>query len=239
MRPIRHSSRATGFTLVELLVVFVILATLGVVAVFAARGVLGASKQSRCASNLRNLGLAFHLHAQDHSGRFPETSHSADLQEAWVYTLKTYLGDFDETRICPADPKAAQRLKAKGTSYVLNSYLFVPIVGPFGEIEGPQLNTLAAIPEPSQTMMAFICSDRTGVGPGNDHTHSSEWTSWSAVCRDISPDRFGGGGAGGTQGRSNYLFVDGRVESIHAAELKRKTEAGINIAKPPGVEGLP
>lgn len=80
-------------------------------------------------------------------------------------------------RICPYDPKGAERLKAKGRSYVLNSYIFVPEVGPFGEVIGPQPNRYSAIPEPSRTMMASICSDGTGVGPVNDHTHSNEWRS--------------------------------------------------------------
>ncbi len=200
---------------------------------------LSSSKQATSAANLRNLGLALHLYAQDHEGKFPETTHTEELEGAWVYRLQEYLGDFDEARICPADPNRAQRLKAKGTSYILNSYIFVPQLGPFGDPIGPQLNRLSAIPEPSRTLMAVICSDRTGVGPGNDHTHSSEWSSWQGVCRDAAVDRFGTASADRSQGRSSYLFVDGRVESIPAGELKRKTQAGVNFAKPPGVKGLP
>lgn len=230
---------ADGFTLVELLVVISIIASLAALAVLGARSVMLSSKQAACASNLRNIGLALHLYAQDHDGRFPETTHTADLETAWIYSLKEYLGDFEKTRICPADPKGLERMAAKGTSYVLNSYIFVPEVGPFGEPEGPQLNRLQAIPEPSRTMMAFICSDGTGTGAGNDHTHSNQWSSWAAVCRDISPDRFGGGAADHSNGRSNYLFVDGRVESVRASDLKQKTESGVNVAKPPGIEGLP
>jgi prepilin-type N-terminal cleavage/methylation domain-containing protein/prepilin-type processing-associated H-X9-DG protein len=228
-----------GFTLVELFVVISIIASLAVLAALGARSVLVSSKQAACCSNLRNIGLALNLYAQDHEGRFPETTHTADLDTAWIYSLKTYLGDFETCRICPADPKGAERLKAKGTSYVLNSYIFVPEVGPFGEPVGLDLNRLQAIPDPSRTMMAFICSDTTGTGPGNDHTHSNQWSSWSAVCQDISPDRFGGNSSNHVNGRSNYLFVDGRVESIRAGDLKQKIESGVNVAHPPGIEGLP
>lgn len=133
---------ATGFTLVELLVVISIIASLAAVAALGARSVMLSSKQATCASNLRNIGLALHLYAQDHEGKFPETTHTSDLETAWIYSLKDYLGDFEKIRICPADPQAAERLKAKGTSYVLNSYIFVPEIGPFGELEGPQLNRL-------------------------------------------------------------------------------------------------
>jgi hypothetical protein len=87
-------------------------------------------------------------------------------------------------------------------------------------------------------LMAFVCSDNTGVGPGNDHTHSNLWNSWSAVCNDIFPDRFGGGSKNRDLGRSVYLYVDGRVEALNANEVRRKIQSGINIAKPPGVLGL-
>lgn len=232
-RPLR------GFTLVELLVVIVIIGTLGGLGFLGARSALVSSRQSVCMGNLRNIGNALHLYAADHQGRFPETTHSTDLDGAWLYALETYLGDFENTRVCPEDPKKSERIKAKGTSYILNSYIFVPEIDPFGEPMGPELNRLSAIPEPSRTIIAFICSDTTGTGPGNDHTHSNQWSSWSAVAGDISPGRFGGSTADSAQGRSNYLYVDGRVESIPAAEVKRKIDAGINIAKPPGVPGLP
>lgn len=227
-----------GFTLLELLAVISITAALAALAVLGARSVMLSSKQAACASNLRNIGLALNLCAQDHDGKFPETTHTTSLETAWIYSLKDYLGDFETTRVCPGDPKKQERIKAKGTSYLLNSYIFVPEIGPFGDPVGPQLNRLQAIPEPSRTMIAFICSDRTGTGPGNDHTHSNQWSSWSAVAGDISPGRFGGSMTNSIKGSSNYLYVDGRVESIPAIEIKRGIESGINIAKPPGVPGL-
>lgn len=228
-----------GFTLVELLVVMVIIGVLGALGVLSARNGLTAARQSSCMANMKNIGIALNLYAADHDGKLPETTHTVDLDLAWIYALQEYLGDFEQTRICPADPKGAERLKAKGTSYVLNSYIFVPEIGPFGDPVGPQLNRLQAIPDPSRTMMAFICSDGTGTGAGNDHTHSNQWSSWASLAGDISPGRFGGTKTDSTKGRSNYLYVDGRVESISAIETKRKTDSGINIAKPPGVPGLP
>lgn len=241
IRPMKIESsngHQRGFTLVELLVVCAIIGVLGILGLLGARAALVASRQSACMENMRNIGAALHLYATDHDGKLPETTHSTDLDGAWIYSLGAYLGDFDHTRVCPEDPQKDKRLKAKGTSYILNSYLFVPEIDPFGDPVGPALNRVSAIPEPSRTIMAFICSDQTGTGPGNDHTHSNQWSSWSALAGDICPWRFGGSASANTRGRSNYLFVDGRVESIAAAEVKRKINAGINIAKPPGVPGL-
>ena len=226
----------SGFTLVELLVVVAIIATLAALGFLGARGAITASRQSACMMNLRNLGAALHLYAQDHDGSFPETSHTAALDQAWIMALESYLGDYDRTRVCPADPRREERLAAGGTSYLLNSFLFVPEVNAWGEIEGKPLNRPAAIPDPARTMLIFTCADRVGTGPGNDHTHSNLWTNWRGVCADIAPGRFGGGNnPQSAKGRANYLFADGRVESIPAAEIKRKTDSGINIAKPPGL----
>jgi hypothetical protein len=237
---VRDSQRAQpgGFTLLELLVLVAMIGGLSVLAFFGARGAMASSKQAASSSNLRNIGAALRMHADENGGKFPETTHTASLGLAWIYVLEGHLGNFDETRICPADPRREERRSAKGSSYILNSYLFVPRIGPFGNPVGPQLNRVHAIPDPARTLLAFVCSDRTGAGAGNDHTHSSLWTSWSAVCNDITPDRFGGNASVRTQGRSLYLYVDGRVEALPANEVKTKIERGNNIAKPPGVEGL-
>jgi prepilin-type N-terminal cleavage/methylation domain-containing protein len=229
---------SSGFTLVELLVAIALIAALMTLGVFGMRGAITASKQAASSSNLRNVGLALQLYADDNQGKYPETTCTTGLGTAWIYSLERYMGMFDEARICPADPRGKERLAAKGSSYILNSYIFVPRIGPFGQKIGPQLNRPAAIPEPERTIMVFICSDRTGVGPGNDHTHSNLWKSWGAVTADISPDRFGGNGKDRTKGRSLYLHADGSVITLKADEVKRKTDSGINIAKPPGVEGL-
>lgn len=227
-----------GFTLVELLVVMVIVLVLASVSVVAVKRGLTASKQAGCASNLRNIGIGLRVFADDHQGKLPETTHGGDLDSSWIYTLEPYLGNFDRTRICPADPKGGERLRERGTSYVLNSFIFVPRTDPFGDPIGPALNRVNRIPEPERTPLAFICSDRVGTGPGNDHTHSNGWNSWSAVVADISPGRFGGAEEAGTSGATNILYADGGVRSWSAGELKRLVNSGVNIAIPPGVEGL-
>lgn len=180
-----------------------------------------------CANNMRQIGIGLQTYAQDH-GHFPETTHTEALENSWIFALEPYLGDFDEVRICPADPLAGERLEAQGTSYILNSFIFVPKTDPFGRPIGRPMNRPNLIPYPSRTVVAFCCSDHVGVAAGNDHTHSERWDSWAAVRRDIAPDRH-------ANKRANYLFADGRVESWTAAEVRRRIERGDNIAEPPGM----
>jgi prepilin-type N-terminal cleavage/methylation domain-containing protein/prepilin-type processing-associated H-X9-DG protein len=227
-----------GFTLIELLVVVTIIAILSLIGFSGAKHFIMMSKRTKCASNLRQIGVAIQLYAANNNGRFPMTSHTTGtaIEKAWVYQLKEYLGEgFDLIRVSPGDPKSDQRIEAGGTSYILNSYLFVPEYDPFGNLISQPYNMPALIPRPSQTMLAFTIAEDTPVGAQNDHTHSNRWTNWNAVIEDISPDlhRSGEPNADQTDGSSNYLFADGHVETWDADQLKAKIEAGENPAYPP------
>mgnify|MGYP001242751476 FL=1 len=225
--------KTQGLTLLELLTVLAIIAVLCSILVPALQGVRKSAQQASCASNMRQIGSALLLYAASNNNKLPETSHTAAFGQSWIYTLSEYLGDCDEVRICPADPKGDGRFDAGGTSYILNSFLFVPQIGPFGQPMGEPTNNLLLIENPTETPMAFIIADSQGIGDANDHTHSSRWSSWSAVVRDISPGRFGGGNSPmRALGSSNYLFADGHVEQLDAAIMKARIDSGDNFAKP-------
>ncbi|MGB0743370.1 MAG: type II secretion system protein [Opitutales bacterium] len=221
-----------GFTLLELLVVIAVIGILVSITVPTVQSVRLSAQQAQCASNMRQLGAALLLYAATNNNKLPETSHTAAVGQSWVYTLEEYLGGSDEVRICPADPNGEERLAAGGTSYILNSFLFVPQRDPFGRTIGGPTNNLSHIQSPAKTPMAFIISDSQGVGAGNDHTHSNRWDSWSAVASDIAPGRFGGGASDSLSGSSNYLYADGHVESHEASDIKQRIESGENIAEP-------
>jgi prepilin-type N-terminal cleavage/methylation domain-containing protein/prepilin-type processing-associated H-X9-DG protein len=230
-----HAKQA-GFTLVELLVVIAIIAVLTTFGLTAVRTMRESANMSVCASNLRNIGIALQMYADDNQGYYPDTTHTTTADKSWIYQLESYLGEFNETRICPADPKAKLRRENKASSYILNSMVFLPTLDAFGEPEGPARNKPALLPDPSATILVFIASDRAGLYPGDDHTHSDQWRGWSIVLRDIAPDRHKQRSSrNSTNGSSNYLYADGRVESIPANEVKAKIEKGINIAAIPGV----
>ena len=228
-----------GFTMVELLVVIAIIAVLSALGFGMVSAGIVRAKQANCLSNMRQIGIALNAFAVDNNGYFPETTHTADLNRAWIAALEEELGPgYDDFRLCPADPNLEERKERGGTSYVLNSYIFVPEIGPFGEELSPPLNNLNNIPDPQRTLMAFIVSDHQTVEATSDHTHSRAWTgSWKDVLRDIQPDRHRAGSAAPdhSKGAANYLFVDGHVESWQASEVKRRVEAGENIAEPPGL----
>ncbi len=245
--PPQSGPHRAGFTLIELLVVVSIIALLMAILLPTLAAIRVRAHQATSASNMRQIGLAMQMYQDDYAGWFPQTTHSnPEHQRAWIFVLQSYL-DTDiqphpqdpsreiemigEVRICPADPRATERLERGGTSYIMNDFLSA-MRDSFGRvIPEESFGRREDIPQPSRTITTFVGADDLPVSHTADHTHARDsggggWTNWNAVLADIQPDRY--------SGSSNYLYADGHVTS-HAAEDKReRIESGDNFARPPG-----
>jgi prepilin-type N-terminal cleavage/methylation domain-containing protein/prepilin-type processing-associated H-X9-DG protein len=228
MRGLAHRA---AFTLIELLVVIAIIAILAAILFPVFAQAKEAGKKAVCTSNLKQIGLGLAMYTDAYDGYMPGSSHTSTFrfEGTWIYQLKPYLGNVDEIRICPADPKGQQRLENNGTSYVMNEYVVVP--GP-----GSVLN-LSALDRPSDTHTVFTISDDAGVNWQQDHTHSRGWftgrpdRNWRRIQEDIQVNRFFGSEP--TEGSANYLFADTSVRSISAGRIKSYADENDNFAIPP------
>jgi general secretion pathway protein G len=232
--------RRCGFTLIELLVVIAIIAILASLLLPALASAKAKSRQAKCQSNLRQLGMALVMYADDHEGWLPLTTHGAtDTNRSWVFTLRPYLGNVDAIRVSPADPKGTARLTNNASSYLMNEYVAVDQTDPFGMLL-ESFRNLDRLRSPAATHLVYTCSDELSPSVYADHTHSRNWVkkgvgNWPGVTADIAPDRHrvGGADADHTRGSANYLFGDAHVGVIKAVAFKRRIDAGDNPARPP------
>lgn len=219
------TNRSRGFTLIELLVVIAIIAILASLLLPSLARAKEKGRQTACASNLRQIGLAMRMYADDNGGWLPTTTHGTTTNQSWIYQLSSQLANVDRVRICPSDPKREQRLSAHASSYTLNEYTAVDLTDPFGK-RLESFRKLDSLSKPTLTIVTFEIADSAGVNVMNDHTHSRQWLQgWQTLTADIQPDRHGSS--------ANYLFADSHVESLAAKRLKVRLEAGENPAKPP------
>lgn len=247
-----RSRGAAGFTLVEMLVVTAVMATLAAMLLPSVSRARATARAVHCLSNLRQLGLGLRMYAEtDSLGRLP-VDPVGDQEPAWVYSLIPHLGSVDGVRICPSDAFGAARRKWNRTSYVRNQYTSRDLsatvdgagmnpgdtgtLGPDGQplVLHPSSLRLSSYRRPSDTFLAFEGSnvgvlfppamdDRAPVPAFDDHTHPDTWIfGWAHVLADIDPERHGRS--------SNYLFADGHVAPIAASTLRSRLEAGDNFA---------
>lgn len=232
------STHSKAFTLIELLVVIAIIALLLAIVMPGLRAAKAKAMQIISAGRMRQIGISMKLYADDNRGFFPETTHGQIISRSWIFTLAPYVGDLDEIRICPADPKRQERLDNHASSFVLNEYIAVPNVDPFGRVLEDFTN-LHRLRTPSTTITTFVGADDLSPNTTADHTHSRQWFAmpsgtWDCICADIQPDRYRVGPSTDdkTKGTSNYLYADTRVDSINAQTLKEMADNGLNFARP-------
>ena len=211
-----------GFTLIELLVVIAIIAILAAILFPVFARAREKARQTSCLSNMRQLGTAIHMYAQDYDERLPITM-EADEGGAWL-ALSMWFGGLNpyimNTQIwwCPSDPDYGRDPNLWG-SYIGNGMVtaggrsMTEIRKPAETILlGERADDWRATRDPADLTGEYwdMCYDNWEPD-GNWHTGTIGWPPEWVDCLAI--ERHSGG--------SNWLFVDGHAKWMRFGETAR------------------
>jgi prepilin-type processing-associated H-X9-DG protein/prepilin-type N-terminal cleavage/methylation domain-containing protein len=190
-----------AFTLVELLVVLATIAILAALLLPTLARARESARSIQCLSQMRQLGLAVRLYADENGDEFPRSQHSAFThgQLTWGRALAPQLGGDTTTWTnllrtlyrCPTDRRP------QGWSYGLNVYFEL---GDDDDYPGkPQTwRRVGDVPHPSANVL--FAENASGA----DHIMPNFWTA-SSDAVDVASRRHAG--------TANYTFVDGHAEA--------------------------
>jgi prepilin-type processing-associated H-X9-DG protein len=167
-------------------------------------------------SNLKQIGLASQMYADDHSGSMPRSSHTG---QSWVGSLQSYCSGTNLWR-CPRDTHMTRRY-----SYAINEFLLPPSAS---NPTAPNYSKITSVPSPTETFFMAECADGYA---NSDHFHFDP-----ANDGDYSPDGFIAQVAVQRHlNAANYLFVDWHAERLNWIKVKPKlTGQGSRFVNPSG-----
>jgi len=208
--------RASGFTLVELLVVIGIIAILMSMLMPALSRAKQKANRIECVNNIRQIGLSATLYAGDHDSEYPRRMH---LTNAWMFALKPYYGNNSLTNNYTSKEGNSRILKCPSDRWLeWRSYL----INGFNDYWQEHLSPIdyrlvmnwsyshglkdSAIKLPSETIIfgekrigSYHVHMDFGQGKGNDK-------------EEVNQNMHKNGGA--QSGGSNFSFADGSTQML-------------------------
>lgn len=201
---------ANGFTLIELLVVIAIIAVLVAILFPLFITVKQKAHETKCASNLRQIGMATSMYMGDNGSRYPPYMVNPDAQEGNWYAIVRKYARSTLLTACPADPylkKGDRQTYGYWWNAYLNNWSGLPAVR-------------LVLPPPTESMIVYKKSTvylMDGLMWGSQFLGQHNWwgppTSWIVTKETSEAEIRHNGGA-------NVLFCDGHVKRVRSAEFK-------------------
>lgn len=222
----RFNGRREAFTVIELAVTAAIIGTISTLAVTMIQQTTASARSAECIVKMRAISSAIHLYCNEYNGEFPRTFHSAGAhrQPGWSTSIYPYFGMNDAA----LDEAAFNRFFRCPSHKETNLYIYSYALNVHFELD-PQGDDYAGAPQtwrrmqqvplPSRTLLLAECKPVTF----GDHLMCHQWSGVNAAKNALAHERH--------QGKSNFLFVDGHVETLPPEQTINPT-AGVNLWNP-------
>ena len=232
----RMSTRL-GFTLIELLVVVAIIATLMAILLPSLQSAKEQARSTVCLSNVRHIGLSLMEYTLGNHEYIPAADcAAADSPEEnyWLCVLQDY-ADQPLIAHCPKDKTTKPPLnwanppedRATWRDYRWSSYALNFCLVPTPQ-RPHQYNRLNRIPRPASVI--YLAAIRCGGDYDSaDHIHAERWDGLADLKKEVAWHRH--------QGKSNYLFTDGHLETLHCEKTYVRLKR--NLWQPSHAPGWP
>ncbi len=221
-----QSAGRDAFTLIELLTVIAIIGILAAILIPVVGKVRDSARAASCTSNLRQIGSAVFVYAEDNEGRTPALRYENEdgqLQGYWTRGLWTYAGYAEESYRAGLNGFNETVLSAVETVFHCPSsfglvdndrqHLMAPgVTLRNGDTRSYQLNRQASTTYHGSSRVG----QRVGMPLGNQLVAPSrtvmvyEGSSWDGVSSFF----FNVAGMAPHGGATNFLFFDGNVQRI-------------------------
>jgi prepilin-type N-terminal cleavage/methylation domain-containing protein/prepilin-type processing-associated H-X9-DG protein len=244
---------AKAFTLIELLVVIAIIAILAAILFPVFAKAREKARQITCASNLKQLGIAFLQYSEDYDEAMPcgtatgngFTNGSPGLYEGWAGQIYTYAKS-TAVYTCPDDSTKASGANEYPLSYMANGGVMDSFVNNGNYSTSNNISQMTA---PASTVLLFEVSGHQAAISTPGEIDSQSAVGWVGHPVSNIPGGTGlyqtgflGGGsqqqssAAATDGgyaaqtgrhtdMANYLLCDGHVKALHGAGVSPGIDA--------------